>query len=40
VEISLARMAPSEAAMPTPRLSAVDSMPRQMRRFVFATFKQ
>ncbi|MEM2893549.1 MAG: hypothetical protein QW486_05355 [Candidatus Bathyarchaeia archaeon] len=29
---SLARMAPSEEATPTPRLSAVDSMPRQMIR--------
>ena len=38
VVISFARMAPPDVAMPTPRLSAVDSMPRQMRRSNSATF--
>ena len=40
VLVSLARIVPSEHAMPTPRLSAVDSMPRQMSRLMCPTFKQ
>ena len=36
---SLSRMVPSEAAMPTQRLSVVDSIPRQTSRSMVSTFK-